>query len=80
MRTRVQKWGNSLALRIPRPLAADANLEAGSTVEIQWRDGKLMVEPVTEPRYELEDLLAGVNSGNLHGEVATGGRIGREFW
>ena len=80
MRTKVQKWGNSLALRIPRAIAADANVEAGSTVDIQLRDGKLTVEPITEPSYELDELLAGVNSSNLHGEISTGGHIGREAW
>ena len=80
MRTKVQKWGNSLALRIPRALAADANVVVGSTVEIQWQDGKLTVEPLPELIYELDDLLAGVNSANIHGEVDSGGRNGREIW
>jgi antitoxin MazE len=80
VKTKVQKWGNSLALRIPRALAADAKIEAGSTVEIQWRDGKLTIEPVTEPQYQLEELLAGMNSANIHGEVPSGDRIGREAW
>jgi len=80
MRTKVQKWGNSLALRIPRAIAADANVEAGSTVDIQLRDGKLTVEPITEPSYELDELLAGVHDANLHGEISTGGHMGREAW
>jgi len=80
MKTRVQKWGNSLALRIPRAIAADANIEAGSTVDIQLRDGKLAIEPITESSYELDELLAEVTDANLHREVATGGRMGREAW
>ena len=71
MKTKIQKWGNSLALRIPRALAADANVRVGSTVEVRLDDGRLVVEPDSEPRYELGELLAGVRRSNIHGEVVT---------
>jgi antitoxin MazE len=80
MRTKIQKWGNSLALRIPRALAQDANVRAGSTVEVKLDAGRLVVEPDARPRYELGELLAGVRRSNIHGEVATGGPAGREVW
>ena len=80
MKTKVQKWGNSLALRIPRPLAAGANVAAGTTVEIELREGKLIVERTHAPQYDLDDLLAGVDITNLHGETATGTRVGHEAW
>lgn len=78
MKTRVQKWGNSLALRIPHALAADANVRVGSTVDVQLRDGKLVVEPISRRQYELKDLLAGIRKANLHTEIATGMPVGRE--
>ena len=80
MKTKIQKWGNSLALRIPRALAADANVRVGSTVELTLDEGRLVVEPESEPRYELGGLLAGVRRSNIHGEVVTGGPAGREVW
>ena len=80
MKTRVQKWGNSLALRIPRPLAAGANVAAGTTVDIELREGRLIVERTQAPHYDLDDLLAGIDATNLHAEAATGTRAGREVW
>jgi len=76
--TKLQQWGNSLALRIPRSFAAEAEVAAGSVVDISvGRDG-LRIRPVRRRRYELRKLLKGVSRKNLHGEVATGRRVGRE--
>ncbi len=80
MKTRVQKWGNSLALRIPRPLAAGANVAAGTSVDIELREGRLIVERTQSPHYDLDDLLAGIDASNLHAEIGTGTRAGREIW
>ncbi len=80
METRVQKWGNSLALRIPKPLALEIGVEADSLVELSLQEGKLLITPVVEPALTLEYLLAQVNEDNLHGEVDTGSRVGREAW
>lgn len=78
MRTQVQKWGNSLALRIPKSVAADANLQAGSDVELSVKKGRLVIAPLSQPAYSLDDLLAQVNQRNLHREVASGPPQGRE--
>jgi len=80
MRTRVQRWGNSLALRIPKPFAAEVGLEPGSPVEVSLVDGKLVVAPIVEPVPTLEDLLARVTEDNLHREVDTGPAVGHEVW
>ena len=56
MTTKVQKWGNSLALRILRPLAVGANVSAGTTVDIELRERKLIVERTAAPHYDLDDL------------------------
>ncbi len=80
MLTRVQKWGNSLAVRIPKPLATEVGLEQNTQVEVSLVDGKLVVAPVIEPALTLEQLLAQVTAQNLHGEVDTGPRVGNEVW
>ncbi len=80
MRTQVQKWGNSLALRLPKPFAIEIGLQRNSPVEITLVDGKLVVTPVVEPVLTLEHLLAQVNEDNLHGEIETGPAVGREAW
>ena len=81
MRVSVQKWGNSLALRIPRSMAADSKIKQGSLVEVSVAKGKLVVTPIFQKRsYNLSELLAGVTRRNLHAEVDKGGPTGRESW
>jgi antitoxin MazE len=60
MRTRVQKWGNSLALRIPKPFAVEMGLEKDREVELSVVKGRLIAEALPAPSYTLDELLAGV--------------------
>jgi len=80
MLTRIQKWGNSLALRIPSAFARQVGLEQGASVEVSLRQGKVIIEPVEEPPLTLEQLLEGVTDENLHDEVDTGPAVGKEVW
>ena len=80
MITKIQKWGNSLGLRIPKSFAAEAQVEAGSTVDISVEDGGLVVRPVRRQKYVLSELLRRVTSRNIHDEIATGEPVGREVW
>jgi antitoxin MazE len=80
MQTKIQKWGNSLGLRIPKSFAAEAQMEEGSTVDLSVADGELVVKPLRPRKYVLRDLLRAVNAKNLHGEVDTGDPVGREAW
>jgi antitoxin MazE len=80
MKTRVQKWGNSLALRIPKSFAAEAGLQENAPVELSLVEGKLVIQPVVPQPPTLEDLLRGVTDQNLHGEWDTGPAVGREVW
>ncbi len=76
---RIQKWGNSLAIRIPKPFALEIGLEQNSLVTVSIKEGKLLLEPV-KPTYSLEELLAEVTTDNLHHEVETGPAAGNEVW
>ncbi len=80
MLTKVQKWGNSLAVRIPRAFALDAQLVNDSFVEISIVEGQIIITPVVAPSWTLEELLAGVNKNNIHHEVDTGSAVGNEAW
>ena len=80
MRTRVRKWGNSLALRIPQPLARELGLERDGAVEVSLVGGQLVIAPAPEPTWTLEKMLAQVTEDNLHSEVETGPVVGREAW
>ena len=80
MRTQIQKWGNSLALRIPKSFATESSIEEGSLVDMSIIEGRLIIEPISEPTYTLEELLAGVTKENIHAEADTGGPTGKEVW
>ena len=80
MLTKVQKWGNSLALRIPKAFALDAQLENDTVVEVSLVDGQIVIKPVAMPQWTLEQLLSGVDSSNLHHETLTGDALGNEIW
>lgn len=76
----VQKWGNSLALRIPSALAKEVRLRPGSLVDLAVVEGKMIVTPKGERRYSLDTLLKGVTEKNRHAEADWGGPAGRETW
>jgi antitoxin MazE len=80
MKTRVQKWGNSLAVRIPKSFAAEVGLHADAAVELSLVEGKLVVQPLAPPPLTLEELLRGVTDENLPGEWDTGPAVGKEVW
>src|ERR1035437_693766 len=80
VRAFIRKWGNSLALRIPKAFAADANFGDGTPVELTLVDGRLIAAPVRAPRVSLRRLLARVRREQLHEETAWGARAGKEPW
>lgn len=80
MKTRVQKWGNSLALRIPKSFATEVGLEHDSSVEVSLVDRKLVIMPTPKARLTLKQLLAQITEENLHHEVDTGPPMGKEVW
>ncbi len=80
MQTNVQKWGNSLGLRIPRSVAAEVQMEEGSTVDLSVENGCLRVRPLRVRKYLLSELLKGINRRGLHPEISTAKALGREAW
>ena len=80
MQTRIQKWGSSLGLRIPRSVVVEAQVEEGATVELSVEHGRLLVRPLRVRKYALSALLRKVNPRKLHGEISTGKAVGREAW
>ena len=79
MRTKIQKWGNSLSVRIPKAVADKAGLKEQDQLEIEVRDDKVVLLPRKEREYTLKELLKGVTKKNLHKEVDFGAPIGREM-
>ena len=79
MKTKVARWGNSLALRIPRKIASSHQLDEGSDIEIIEDQGDIRIRPVAR-KVSLDDLLKGITDENLHGEIDTGTVQGKESW
>ena len=79
MQTKIKKWGNSLALRIPKSFALNANLRQDELVDISIDKERIIITPIGEKEYSLDDLLAGVSEDNLHDEFDTGAPVGKEI-
>lgn len=80
MKATIQKWGNSLALRIPKAFAEELGLERDSLVELIMTKKTLVVAPAPKATPRLADLLDRVSRENLHGEADFGTPVGREAW
>jgi antitoxin MazE len=74
----VQKWGNSLAIRIPHALAGQMDVTEGTAVVLCVRDGELIVRPDRSPKLSLSALLKDCKPSQLHGETDFGIDVGRE--
>ncbi len=79
MKTRISKWGNSLAVRIPKLFSDETSLADGSSVEITVRDGSIIITPVSSD-YVLDDLVEGITADNRHTETDWGDPQGSEVW
>lgn len=79
MHAQVAKWGNSLAVRIPRAVARDTGLTQGTTVQMTTANGGLLITPAA-PRYGLKQLVSGITPQNRHAETDWGRPVGQEVW
>jgi antitoxin MazE len=78
--TQLAKWGNSLALRIPKAVADSAGLRNGDPVSLRVsEDGGLVVSPGRR-KYKLAALVSRITAKNRHGETDWGNPVGREMW
>ncbi len=80
MQAKIKKWGNSLALRIPKSFALNANLRQSELVDLTIDKERIIITPIGEKEYSLDELLEGVSESNLHGEFETGEPAGKEIW
>jgi antitoxin MazE len=80
MKVLVKKWGNSASVRIPASVMAAAALSLDQAVDVREEAGRIVIEPIREEVFDLDELVAGITNENRHGLVDTGARRGREFW
>ncbi len=79
MKTKIQKWGNSLAVRVPKGIAEQVGVKSNDVLEMNVEDGKIVLLPEVAVAYNLDDLLKGITDGNLHSAVDSGEPVGREI-
>jgi antitoxin MazE len=77
--TQLARWGNSLALRLPKSVAREARLDEGDTVDVSVRNGAIVIRP-SRPSYSLEELVAKITPRNRHDESDWGAPVGDEAW
>lgn len=80
MRVQVKKWGNSASVRIPAAVMAAARLEVDQTIELRVVAGKVVLDPVVAPEYDLEALLDGLSPDTFPDDADFGPPRGREVW
>ncbi|MCU0820974.1 MAG: AbrB/MazE/SpoVT family DNA-binding domain-containing protein [Spirochaetes bacterium] len=79
MEVKVQKWGNSLGVRIPKSYAEDIDIDQGSLIDISKEKDRIVIKPIRK-KEKLSDLLSKITKDNLHKEIDTGDSIGNEIW
>ena len=80
MKTKVKKWGNSAAVRIPASVMDDMQLHLDDIVEVREEKGRIVIEPVRQKRWDLNDLMKGITSKNQHETIEFGSPDGKEVW
>jgi len=80
VRVQVKKWGNSASVRIPASVMAAAALKIDQPVEVHEEDGRVIIEPVIAPTYDLDTLLAQMTADTFPEEVDFGPAVGNEVW
>ena len=80
MKTKVKKWGNSLALRIPKVLTEQIAISADTPVEMTIVNEQIVISLLPKPEFTLDELLDGITEDNLHQEIDTGDAVGNETW
>jgi len=80
MISKVLKWGNSLAVRIPKAFADEMNMSLNTSIHLVLKENTLQITPVRDTGWDLGKLLAAVRDENLHDEWETGRPVGKEEW
>jgi antitoxin MazE len=80
MRIKIKKWGNSLALRIPKAFVFKSKIREDEYVNMTLEENKIVIMPEEDRKYTLKELLSGVNKSNLHRELDFSKQNGNELW
>lgn len=79
MKSRIQKWGNSLAVRLPKSIAEQKSLREGSGISVILKNNQIVLEPEAE-EFSLTSMLKEINPDNIHSETEWSEAQGNEVW
>lgn len=80
MQVLIKKWGNSASVRIPATVMAAASISLDQAVDVREEDGRIIIEPIRAPSYDLDDLLARMTPETFPDDADFGGPLGEEVW
>jgi antitoxin MazE len=80
VRAKVKKWGNSAAVRIPASVMQATRLALDEAVDVREEAGRIVIEPVRQKIYDLDEMLKGITSKNQHRVIDFGPAVGKEAW
>ena len=80
MQVNVKKWGNSASVRIPASVMAAAGIKVDQAVDIREEEGRIIIERLTKPKYNLAAMVASMTPGTFHEEIDFGPPVGEEIW
>lgn len=80
MTTKIQKWGNSHAVRLPKALVDEAGLREGSAIEIRAEGEGISIKPARQiRRIPIKDLVKGMTPGKNRYPEFDDAPIGKEL-
>lgn len=79
MQTTIQKWGNSLAIRIPKSFASETKINNGTEVDLLIKNNQLIISPIEKEKYSLDAFLSEITDSNIHNYVDFGEPVGNEL-
>jgi antitoxin MazE len=80
MRVQVKKWGNSASVRIPATILAAASMHVEQEVDVREEDGRIVIEPVVAPKFDLDAMLAAMTPNTFPDDIDFGAPVGEERW
>ncbi|MDP3769844.1 MAG: AbrB/MazE/SpoVT family DNA-binding domain-containing protein [Candidatus Sungbacteria bacterium] len=80
METTIQKWGNSLAVRLPQHIAQKLALKQGSHVKVSEEKKMIIIRRTLKSHTPLKELVAMIRPKNIHTEINWGKSQGKEIW
>ncbi len=79
MLAKIQKWGNSQGIRIPKVFLKESHITVGDEIDISLNEGNIIIKPKVK-KYDIKDLVAGMPKDHKPEEINWGPPVGKEEW